>query len=933
MRLLRRYFTLFLLFVFILNLNSTSAFEFNGTVYDADGNALNNSVVNITIKNTANQFSVVGYNSTTTNQTGWFNLTVTESASWMYQPVMTLTNSTSGYVQYIGQTLPAFPKQMLQQIAGTKFYLKEAGTINITAVNATGASVPFLYQIKDTKLGYAIAGEFQNYATQKTIYVPKDRNYSIMIFPNQSMPISLDWNNLSATASYTLSDSFSTYNFSTKTLHKRFNISMSYVRLHGFVSASGISGWNNFTIVAYMLEPGDMVHAERGAIPYNLSAFFLVNGTDIYNLSSGFYNISLPSTAEISTIMLFATGTNSSVAYGSLMNVSFNSSASPAGTNIQRNFTMHKLLGNLAIITLDSLGGGLGGGKFNVSTAMYSFGLINSSNLTLSNVNSHSEITVDYSSNISGIRSFTWMADVGQGSSNSLQAPLLNISSKGIEEMNVFVSGENYAPKRTTFTNAQLQSARNITISSFNPGKIDGSSGSSLSGLKIALFKSNSTCDVPNPSSACVIGSTESTAGHGFSEFNPMSAVMGGGKISFRMGLLSSGIIVHYVNVDMLASGPPDALFDDSTTNSTSGSFASAMRFGSNGPTIYDYVLVSMPYTEGDTSTTGLNESGQVNISIPLFYDENWNILWNATANGTNGTYLAGNQSHYSTYSSDWQVLMGNNTCITNVSNFNSTNPCYIDTTNNRVWIRLPHFSGTKPSVTGAVVTATTTTTTTSGGGGGGGGTTTPSEWVKQKIHSWTKMTPGNVSIMKNFDVDIGIKEIQIEVNNPAQNVVITVRKYDGKPAAVTINKSGKVYKYLEISESNLSGKLEKVIVKIKVEKTWLSDNELSKEDIYMFRFNGVSKIWDELTTTYVEEDVDNYYYNIELSSFSYFAISERVVIQEETIPLEETTTTQDTSDQETQDKGESSRWLWIMIIVIAVTAGIIGFLIYKKKK
>ena len=64
------------------------------------------------------------------------------------------------------------------------------------------------------------------------------------------------------------------------------------------------------------------------------------------------------------------------------------------------------------------------------------------------------------------------------------------------------------------------------------------------------IFKyifSNSTCDVPNPASSCLIGGSSSD----MSSFNPMNAIMGGGKLSFRMG--TSGILVHYVNVDMLS--------------------------------------------------------------------------------------------------------------------------------------------------------------------------------------------------------------------------------------------------------------------------------------------------------------------------------------------------------------------------------------------
>ena len=61
---------------------SALAFPFNGTVMDVNGNALNNTYINVTIRDV--NFNVVGYNSTTTNSSGWFNMTVTEVTNGMY---------------------------------------------------------------------------------------------------------------------------------------------------------------------------------------------------------------------------------------------------------------------------------------------------------------------------------------------------------------------------------------------------------------------------------------------------------------------------------------------------------------------------------------------------------------------------------------------------------------------------------------------------------------------------------------------------------------------------------------------------------------------------------------------------------------------------------------------------------------------------------
>ena len=702
--------TLFFGVIFVLS-GFVSGFQFNGTVKDINGNSLNNSVVNITVRST-NGFSIVGYNYTTTNASGWFNLTVNEDAQWMYEPKITWTNLTTGAVAWVGQSLPAFPQEILSQVAGTTFFLKEGGRINITAINSSGARIPFKYQIKDQKLGYSIAQNFDSNVNDSVTILPRDRNYSVMIFPDQSMPVSFNWNNFSASQSYNLSN-LSNYNFTTKMLHYQFNTTMNLVRVSGFINYSGISGWNEFTVVPYLLEPGNMVHSNFGNMPYNLSGF--IGGTDFHNLTNGFYNISLPSTpAETSSILLFATARNGSNYYGGFRNIS----SLGTGGLIQFNFSsVSGLFGVASNISMETVSGG----QINISTAKQSFSIINSTNSTLDTVNAHVEVNVDYSSQ--GAIEFTWMDDINQGSTSTFSLPLLN--STGVKEMNVFVGGGNFAPKRVSYTPSQLQSSVNITLNSFNPNAID--SALAASSITMALYVSNSTCDIPNPAGSCLLGGSQD-----MSSFNPMSAIMGGGKLSFRMGV--GNISVHYVNVDMIASGPPDALFDSSTNPSTSETFESALRFGSGGPTIYDYVLISMPYTVGSSSQTGLNETGAVNMSIPLFYDDNWGIIWNSTANGTDAGALAGNNSHYLARQGEWANLLNQSTCVTNnITSYdliNSTSPCHIDTANNKIWVRLPHFSGTGPKITGNLVTAASTTSSSSSSSSSSEGGTSPSFWT-----------------------------------------------------------------------------------------------------------------------------------------------------------------------------------------------------------
>jgi len=901
-----KHFKLFLFMILLFfAVSFVSAWDFYGYVSDVNGTALYNATINITFWTMGSGApTLVGSNASYSNETGGFNFIVYENESYFYKPVIRHFegNKTDGStpIDLVGQSLPWFPFGDFNDTTDINFYLREAGTINITVLNRTGQRDTFYYQIKDTKLGYPIEEQWDNEVLEAIVYLPRDRNYSIMVYPNETVPVSFDWNNFSAESSYTVDD-LSEYNFTTHTLQKQFNCTDNGVRVYGYINATGISGWDEFTVVPYLLEPGNMVYLGQ-TFPYNMS--FGASSSDTYNLATGFYNISLPGAAEVSNVILFATAKNATNKYyGGFRNLTLNYSSS----DTEINFTMYPLMSidwatANSNITMDDF---VSGEDKNISSAKQAFNLVNASNTTqiLPNVNAHIEITVDYSNY--NATEFTFMMDIDDDDNGTFYLPLINAT---VKEMNIY--SNDYAPKRVaTMTAAEILANNNITMAQFNPRDMEGDLDESA--IFIEFYKSNSDCDVPNPGNGCKIGGFGPDEEQERENFSPLSVIIGGGKLSFRMGY--GGIKIHYVNVDMLASGPPDVAFDSAATESkpSSGAFSSALRFGSMGPTIYDYVLVSIPYTQGSTSVAGLDESEDVNMSLPLFYtgDDVDILIWNTATNGTNGTLLAGNYSHYSTYSSDWETLMGNNTCVTNVNLFNATNPCYIDTTNDRIWIRIPHFDGNEPSISGSSTTVSEDDTTSPGGGSSG----VPE--VKE-IHSWTLISPGIPVIMRDFDSEIGIKQIQIEVHTEAQDVKITVTKHDTKPADVSVEKSGKVYKYLQVETENLEDKLEKAVITIQVNKSWVSNNSLEEDDIALFKFNESEEEWDELTTTSTGEDAIYYYYEVELDEFSYFAISEKAVVGEEELIL---------------GVEKSKLWLWILVAVVIIA--IIVWQIKIKKK
>jgi len=214
-----------------------------------------------------------------------------------------------------------------------------------------------------------------------------------------------------------------------------------------------------------------------------------------------------------------------------------------------------------------------------------------------------------------------------------------------------------------------------------------------------------------------------------------------------------------------------------------------------------------------------------------------------------------------------------------------------------------------------------------SGGGGGstggGGSSTTPSGKQTKNI---VKVTPGAATIVKNFDKALGIKQIEITVNNEANNVKITITKYDGKPAAVTKEITGKIYRYLEINTENLADKLGNAALSVQVDKAWTASKNVAKENIKIFKFKDGE--WKELSTTYKGEEGSNYIYEVSLDSFSYFAIGQRIEqAQEATTGTEDTTTPTGTEESTFSKTG-----LIIAIVVVILAILIIGFVIMRRK-
>jgi len=218
----------------------------------------------------------------------------------------------------------------------------------------------------------------------------------------------------------------------------------------------------------------------------------------------------------------------------------------------------------------------------------------------------------------------------------------------------------------------------NITMRQFGEFDPLGENAS----LTMNMYLSNSSNNIPNPPSAhSLLGN------QGEDDFSPLNAILKG---DVNLMISTPNVSVYYINVDLLASGPPDAAFTDE--GDESDGFASLWKFGSQGPEIYEYVIIGVNYTGMPFE----NESSIV-LEFPYLYDGEFNELWNRSkGHGVSEIQNWENLSDYADYldCSYEAYLNGTGVTASTTDSTLSNNLAYNDETNKTFWFKIPHFSG-----------------------------------------------------------------------------------------------------------------------------------------------------------------------------------------------------------------------------------------------
>jgi len=588
-----------LIFVVLLTLftlsTTVSAIDFIFTGFVINTTYDNVSGVNVTMSRFAfpagqGPPTLTQINNTQSGSEGDFTMIVSDpggSANDLYKLQATQYNISGDNLTAIAISpeFPELPPQVFNEINGSNIFVQPATTINITAtVNASLNRTNFTGIVMDDKLGMPIGDFFEN-VFQKSVVVPSDRNYTVVIFSADfsSPPLGLrvfDTNLTDATHQIGLRTFDLKVNLTTtiQTLNGTFDIftNTTTVNVTDILLYSSVG-----KIIPLMMSPMNM----RTASPSNISGPI---GYNLYNDGNLTYNMSAIASTIGTTYLLAAYGRNgSNGASGTAYYAGYQNFTHTIGTDIKAlNVTLYELAGNY---TTTSIQGDISTSRTTISVRDNSSG---SGGDEMSG--GFGEIIVTYVNQFGPVP-LRFIMDIQGGATGGFAVPLLWVNKTANIQNNVTLQifNNQFSPVRKKL-NLSLTNI-SIELKTFEMKRHRGSNESfehfddtDDAAMSMTFVKNQAGCNVYNPPmDTCRIGNEQG------GDFNPMAMAVAG-KVNIFIN--TSSATIHFIGVDMMASGPPDAIVSEEPNQDfTSGANREQVfRFGSLAPDIYDNVLIGL---------------------------------------------------------------------------------------------------------------------------------------------------------------------------------------------------------------------------------------------------------------------------------------------------------------------------------------------------
>jgi hypothetical protein len=651
--------------------------------------------------------------STTTGADGNFTLiNINNSYSSMNYKVKITLNNSEGNVTEVGPSLPPMPREALMfSMDGGTFYLQAATTLKLYAyanlshlypdavinTSLNQSALNFGYEVVDQALGFPVVSDVQGEYSTVSVVVPANRSYTVMFVRDpysfhagSELCIGPSYMNrtdcpsppasVQVTSTH-INDLQNTTEINSTAYLIIINKSLSFSQynLTGCLNIIGNTTSVNVTDIKAKLVPWEgFLPPIKGEVsdfdPTSTQSFKIgLSGSGLNaarGCGIGAYNLTLMGSASgINWFIEAYAGNTTDTVYNGYYYAAFqNLTMLNEGKTF--NLTLRKLLGGY------SPSGEINTSKIEVA--------IMDSNGTAPQ-SAHVEVYVK--NPVFGTMHYV----IETLTNGKFNISIINDTT----EARVRVYSNMYAPKEQKInftanrTNVTLYSFRpqvmeeNATIAYLPTNKTTGSR------IRMKFMKYSDACNVYTPPASCQIGTAKT------GNFDPLQAMMAG-KSNLWIKT-NTNVTLYFINVDMLASGPPDALMNEnaSTSSLSASTLQQLWTFGSMAPDVYDKVMIGIPYN------SSISESWSYSINLSLLYDSDMRVIWNETANTS-----AQLPSDYSDFSLSF--FSGGVPCSTDSTTSTTSGSCYMNKTDNTdegnsgyFWITMPHFSTTTDKISG----------------------------------------------------------------------------------------------------------------------------------------------------------------------------------------------------------------------------------------
>ncbi|MDP3918300.1 MAG: PGF-pre-PGF domain-containing protein [Nanoarchaeota archaeon] len=214
--------------------------------------------------------------------------------------------------------------------------------------------------------------------------------------------------------------------------------------------------------------------------------------------------------------------------------------------------------------------------------------------------------------------------------------------------------------------------------------------------------------------------------------------------------------------------------------------------------------------------------------------------------------------------------LFGNMYELTNTNNLthNYTLRSLADSSSYTYYVKCVDIFGTQFNTTVNFTTGTPAATTSSSSGGGGGGSAAVSNRLRLLIDSASMDNPINFSVSND---DIPLNYIYIKVNKELANLRFTIESWLDKPTDLD-ELDLEIYKYLTFTLTGFTNDdIDNAEVSFFVPASWVVENDVDLDLVTLFRY---SDGWEELDTSYLGRQGDNYLFLTEMDGFSDYVIA-----------------------------------------------------------